>query len=132
MFEKTDRYIRLLKELGLKLVKVVDFPSMPTISAMGAPNRTNCVTVMGEQSPVDVVSMRVSDGERVTIGGIDLTAMHAPGHTDDGYCFHGRPGIHRRHASDPRHRQAVRTVMPASKPIRYSGVLKLLALVYQI
>ena len=31
--------------------------------------------------------MRVSDGERVTIEGIDLTAMHTPGHTDDSYCF---------------------------------------------
>ena len=89
MFEKTDRYIRLLEELDLKLVKVVDtHVHADHITAMGAlRDRTNCVTVMGEQSPVDVVSMRVSDGERVTIEGIDLTAMHTPGHTDDSYCF---------------------------------------------
>ncbi len=31
--------------------------------------------------------MRVSDGERVTIEGMSLTAMHTPGHTDDSYCF---------------------------------------------
>ena len=89
VFEKTDRYIRLLEELDLKLVKVVDtHVHADHITAMGTlRDRTKCVTVMGEQSPVDVVSMRVSDGERVTIEGIDLTAMHTPGHTDDSYCF---------------------------------------------
>ena len=67
VFEKTDRYIRLLEELDLKLVKVVDtHVHADHITAMGAlRDRTNRVTVMGEQSPVDVVSMRVSDGERV-------------------------------------------------------------------
>ncbi|NCF49835.1 MAG: MBL fold metallo-hydrolase [Bacteroidetes bacterium] len=89
VFEKTDRYIVLLEELDLKLVKVVDtHVHADHITAMGAlRDRTNCVTVMGEQSPVDVVSMRVSDGERVTIEGLAMTAMHTPGHTDDSYCF---------------------------------------------
>jgi len=89
VFEKTDRYIKLLEELDLKLVKVVDtHVHADHITAMGAlRDRTNCVTVMGEQSPVDVVSMRVSDGEAVTIEGMKLTAMHTPGHTDDSYCF---------------------------------------------
>ena len=89
VFEKTDRYIRLLEELDLKLVKVVDtHVHADHITAMGAlRDRTNCVTVMGEQSPVDVVSMRVADGETVTIEGLAMTAMHTPGHTDDSYCF---------------------------------------------
>ena len=42
---------------------------------------------MGEQSPVDVVSIRVGDGDAVTIEGLNLTAMYTPGHTDDSYCF---------------------------------------------
>ena len=89
VLEKTDRYLKLLEELDLKLVKVVDtHVHADHVTAMGAlRDRTNCVTVMGEQSPVDVVSMRVSDGERVTIEGMSLTAMHTPGHTDDSYCF---------------------------------------------
>ena len=58
------------------------------VSAMAATmDHTNCVTVMGEQSPVDVVSMRVSDAENVTIEGFSMTAMYTPGHTDDSYCF---------------------------------------------
>lgn len=89
VFEKTDRYIKLLEELDLKLVKVVDtHVHADHVTAMGTlRDRTNCVTVMGEQSPVDVVSMRVSDGEKVTIEGLNMTAMHTPGHTDDSYSF---------------------------------------------
>ena len=89
VLEKTDRYLKLLEELDLKLVKVVDtHVHADHVTAMGAlRDHTNCVTVMGEQSPVDVVSMRVSDGERVTIEGMSLTAMHTPGHIDDSYCF---------------------------------------------
>jgi len=89
VFEKTDQYLRVLEELDLRLVKVIDtHVHADHVTAMGAlRDHTNCVTVMGEQSPVDVVSMRVSDGERVTIEGINLTALYTPGHTDDSYCF---------------------------------------------
>ena len=89
VFEKTDRYLKLLEELDLRLVKVIDtHVHADHVTAMGAlRDHTNCVTVMGEQSPVDVVSMRVSDGERVTIEGINMTALYTPGHTDDSYCF---------------------------------------------
>jgi rhodanese-related sulfurtransferase len=42
---------------------------------------------MGEQSGVDVVSMRVVDGENVDIEGISLDAIYTPGHTSDSYSF---------------------------------------------
>lgn len=89
VFERTERYLKLLEELDLRLVKVIDtHVHADHVTAMGAlRDHTNCVTVMGEQSPVDVVSMRVSDGERVTIEGINMTALYTPGHTDDSYCF---------------------------------------------
>ena len=74
VFEKTDRYLQLLEELDLRLVKVVDtHVHADHVTAMGAlRDRTNCVTVMGEQSPVDVVSIRVADGDAVTIEGLSL------------------------------------------------------------
>ena len=89
VFEKTDRYIQLMAELDLKLVKVIDtHVHADHITAMGAlRDVTNCVTVMGEESPTDVVSMRVSDEEKVSIEGLDLYAMYTPGHTDDSYSF---------------------------------------------
>ena len=87
LFEKTDRYIRLLEELDLKLVKVVDTHVLPTILPPWVPLRPHELRhVMGEQSPVDVVSMR-SRRRAGNHRGIDLTAMHTPGHTDDSYCF---------------------------------------------
>lgn len=89
VLEKTEHYLTLMEQLDLKLVKVLDtHVHADHITAMGAlRDRTSCVTVMGEQSPVDVVSMRVSDGDAVEIEGISLTAMYTPGHTDDSYCF---------------------------------------------
>ena len=89
VLEKTDRYLKLMEELNLNLVKVIDtHVHADHVTAMGAlRDHPNCVTVMGEQSPVDVVSMRVSDGDRITIEGINMTALYTPGHTDDSYCF---------------------------------------------
>ena len=42
---------------------------------------------MGKQSSVDVVSMRVRDGDRIDVGDISLTVLHTPGHTSDSCCF---------------------------------------------
>ncbi len=50
-------------------------------------DRTKCITVMGKQSGVDVVSMRVTEGDTVDVEGMALDAIYTPGHTDDSYCF---------------------------------------------
>lgn len=89
VIDQVDRYIRLLDELDLKLVKAVDtHVHADHITGLGVlRDRTRCVTVMGKESKVDVVSMRVGDGESIDIETISLTAIHTPGHTDDSYCF---------------------------------------------
>jgi sulfur dioxygenase len=89
VLEKVDRYLQLMKELDLKLIKAVDTHlHADHITGLGAlRDRTRCITVMGEQSKVDVVSMRVSDGDRVEIEGLALDVLYTPGHTDDSYCF---------------------------------------------
>jgi glyoxylase-like metal-dependent hydrolase (beta-lactamase superfamily II)/rhodanese-related sulfurtransferase len=89
VLEKVDRYIKLLSELDLRLVKAIDTHlHADHITGLGAlRDRTHCITVMGEQSKVDVVSMRVADDDRVRVEGISLQAMYTPGHTDDSYSF---------------------------------------------
>lgn len=89
VLEKVDRYLALLEELDLRLVKAVDTHlHADHVTGLGAlRDRTQCITVMGAQSPVDVVSMRVSDGDRLTIEGVALEVFYTPGHTDNSYSF---------------------------------------------
>ncbi len=89
VLEKVDRYLQLIRELDLKLVKAVDTHlHADHITGMGAlRDKTHCITVMGEQSKVDVVSMRITEGDRLTIEGMALDVIYTPGHTDDSYCF---------------------------------------------
>lgn len=89
VLEKVDRYLQLVRELDLKLVKAVDTHlHADHITGLGAlRDRTHCITVMGEQTHADVVSMRVSEGDRVQIEGVSLQALYTPGHTDDSYSF---------------------------------------------
>src|SRR4249919_1343061 len=89
VLEKVDRYLHLVHELDLKLVKAVDTHlHADHITGLGAlRDHTHCITVMGEQTKADVVSMRLSDGDRLTIEGMSLDAIYTPGHTDDSYSF---------------------------------------------
>jgi glyoxylase-like metal-dependent hydrolase (beta-lactamase superfamily II)/rhodanese-related sulfurtransferase len=89
VLEKVDRYLKLMEELDLRLVKAVDTHlHADHITGLGAlRDRTHCITVMGEQSQVDVVSMRIADGDRLRVEGLSLDVLYTPGHTDDSYSF---------------------------------------------
>ena len=89
VLEKVDRYLKLMEELELRLVKAVDTHlHADHITGLGAlRDRTHCITVMGEQSGVDVVSMRIAEGDRLHVEGLSLDVLYTPGHTDDSYSF---------------------------------------------
>ncbi|MBN9510789.1 MAG: MBL fold metallo-hydrolase, partial [Alphaproteobacteria bacterium] len=89
VLEKVDRYLKLIEELDLKLVKAVDTHlHADHVTGLGAlRDRSRCITVMGEQSKVDVVSMRVGEGDALRIEGVSFDVMYTPGHTDDSYSF---------------------------------------------
>ena len=107
VLEKVDRYLQLVRELDLKLVKAVDTHlHADHITGLGAlRDRTHCITVMGEQTHADVVSMRVAEGDRVEIEGLRLDVLYTPGHTDDSYSFRMADRVFTGDTlSDPRHR----------------------------
>lgn len=89
VLEKVDRYLKLFDELDVRLVKAVDtHVHADHVTGLGRlRDATACVTVMGRESKVDMVSMRVRDGERIEIDDLSLEAIYTPGHTDDSYSF---------------------------------------------
>ena len=89
VLEKVDRYLQLVQDLELKLVKAVEtHMHADHISGLGAlRDNTRCITVMGEQTRADVVSMRLADGDKLAIEGLALDVLYTPGHTDDSYSF---------------------------------------------
>ncbi len=95
VLDRCDRYIQLLEELDLKLVKAIDTHCHADhITGLGAlRDATRCITVMGQSTNVDMVSMRVDDGDTIDIENISLKVLFTPGHTDDSYCFLADRGI---------------------------------------
>ena len=89
VLERVERYLQLVRELNLRLVKAVDTHlHADHVTGLGAlRDRTHCITVMGEHTKADVVSMRVAEGDRVDIEGVRLDVLYTPGHTDDSYSF---------------------------------------------
>src|ERR1700736_643720 len=78
VLERVDRYLQLVRELDLKLVKAVDTHlHADHVTGLGAlRDRTHCVTVMGEQTKNDVVSIRLTDGDKLTIEGLSLDVIY--------------------------------------------------------
>jgi glyoxylase-like metal-dependent hydrolase (beta-lactamase superfamily II)/rhodanese-related sulfurtransferase len=89
VLERVERYLQLVRELDLRLVKAVDTHlHADHVTGLGAlRDRTHCITVMGEHTQADVVSVRVADGDYVGIEGVRLDVLYTPGHTDDSYSF---------------------------------------------
>src|SRR6185312_11782816 len=72
VLEKVERYLQLVRELDLRLVKAVDthIHADHITGLAELRDRTQCITVMGEHARVDVVSMRVSDGDKLEVEGV--------------------------------------------------------------
>ena len=89
VLDRVDHYLRLLRELDIRLMKAVDtHVHADHVTALGAlRDTTRCVTVMGEKARVDVVSVRVAEGDTIDIDGLSLDVIYTPGHTDCSYSF---------------------------------------------
>ena len=42
---------------------------------------------MGETSRAEYVNLKIKDKEKITIDGVQLKALHTPGHTQDSYSY---------------------------------------------
>ena len=89
VIENVESYIKLLNELDLKLVKVIDthIHADHVTGASKLKLATNCSTLMGEHTPADAVEIKVKDDEIIKIDQIEIKAMYTPGHTSDSYSF---------------------------------------------
>ena len=89
VIEKTNEYLEVLKNLKLKLVKVIDTHiHADHVSGLNELNKkTNCTRIMGENSPSEVIDIKVKDNEKIKIENIELTSIHTPGHTRCSYSF---------------------------------------------
>jgi len=89
VIEDTPEYLKILKDLNLKLVKVIDTHiHADHISGLNElSKKTNCSKIMGEHSTSEVIDIRVKDNEKIKIENIELISMHTPGHTDCSYSF---------------------------------------------
>ena len=89
VIESTDKYIKILKNLDLKLVKVIDTHiHADHISGLNElSKKTKCSKIMGEKSSSEVLDIRVKDNEKIKIENIELISMYTPGHTDCSYSF---------------------------------------------
>jgi len=89
VLENVEVYIKTLKELDLKLVKVIDTHiHADHVTGTSKLNKeTNCTTIMGEHTPSNTVEIKVKNDEIIYIDDLKIRAIYTPGHTEDSYSF---------------------------------------------
>ena len=89
VLENVTEYINLLKELDLKLVKVIDthIHADHITGASKLKDITKCSTIMGDHTPADAVEIKVKDEEVIKLDNLEIKALYTPGHTSDSFSF---------------------------------------------
>ncbi len=89
VLENVEDYIKILNQLNLKLVKVIDthIHADHITGAGKLRDKTKCVTIMGEHTPTDAVEVKVKDEEIIRLDKLNFKAIYTPGHTSDSFCF---------------------------------------------
>ena len=89
ILENVNEYIDLLKELDLKLVKVIDthIHADHITGASKLNTETDCSTILGENTPADSVQIKVKNDEIINIDSLKIRTIYTPGHTSDSYSF---------------------------------------------
>jgi len=90
VFENINSYLKVIKSLKLKLVKVIDthIHSDHITGVSALKEKTDCIITMGKSENSHLVAnIEVKDREIIKIGNLKMTALFTPGHTCDSYSF---------------------------------------------
>ena len=89
VLDNVEDYIKILNQLNLKLVKVIDthIHADHVTGAGKLRDKTKCVTIMGEHTPTDAVEVKVKDEEIIKLDQLKIKALYTPGHTSDSFSF---------------------------------------------
>ena len=89
VLENVEDYLKLMTELNLMLVKVIDthIHADHVTGASKLKNITKCSTIMGENTPAETVEIKIKDDECINLDNLKIRALYTPGHTSDSYSF---------------------------------------------
>ena len=89
VLNNVENYLKLLTELDLRLVKVIDthIHADHVTGASKLKDKTKCITIMGENTLANSVEIKVKDNEIVKLDHLKIKALYTPGHTSDSYSF---------------------------------------------
>tara|TARA_E500000331_G_C17253631_1_gene712216 strand:- start:732 stop:1364 length:633 start_codon:yes stop_codon:yes gene_type:complete len=89
VFEKLDHFVRVLRELDVKLALAIDTHlHADHVTGLGKLSKLyNCATVMGERAAVEAVSLKVKEGETLKVDNLRVEVIYTPGHTEDSCSF---------------------------------------------
>ena len=78
VIEHTNKYLNVLDELDLKLVKVIDthIHADHVTGLNELSKKTNCTKIMGEKSKSEVVDLHVKEDDKIKIDNIELKVIY--------------------------------------------------------
>lgn len=84
VFETSERDLKLIRELGLRLLYILDtHVHADHISASAQLRKmTGAKTGIGKASGVEAADLYLTDGDKVPFGSFELHVLSTPGHTD--------------------------------------------------
>ncbi|MEP5763578.1 MAG: MBL fold metallo-hydrolase [Halieaceae bacterium] len=86
---KLRDYVQLTNELGLTITAAIDTHHhddwITGITALR--DLWGCDAISGAPNENPGVNRQVEDGDTIKVGGMQLSVIHTPGHTEDSYCY---------------------------------------------